>query len=895
MKIISCHIENFGKLSDASFTFREGCNVILQENGWGKSTLAAFLKVMFYGFSNDKKRDEFENERKKYRPWQGGVYGGQLMFESDGKEYMILRTFGKKESEDAFMVKDKTTNLEAKRFSQKIGEELFQIDSDSFMRTIYVSQNDCETFVTDSINAKIGNLAQNTDDINNFETVNTRLSSELNKLSPARKTGSLSGFKDEIVGLEQSVQRGSQIDRAVKDILDLKEHKHKRLNEVNVQKANLQMISEKISLEKDIQANKLKYGDLCEDFQRRKIDQEMAAKPFPGSLPQMDELSGFIDLCANTSILQNTMETNTLSEAEMSNLHSLANTFSQKLPSDQELSHMEDMVRDLSARKVEIARKQMTTEESGRFSAYQGKFANGIPDQAQLDTISQIWNQRTEKKNTLSLSRVTLNTLKSVDEATRIQNSSGKSNNAGLILLLTGVILLVLGIAAFTFSMAAGLAGVIAGIGLAVVGLVYMINKRPAVSVPTENSEIGRLEQEIADNQAFIGQTEAKVQDFCYQYDIEYDENNLQNALYSLKSDVRDYVTLSEKKKSSESGNTEREYTEKCNLVCSFIQTYLPEVIDIQEDAFNKYLNVIHMNVGKYTTLLTKYNHYLEAKTGIEQKKVALEKYLQTLSIPMESNFILQLQSIKENLQEYRKAEKEFLQAKKAKDTFETNYPDMEKLRQYEMTTDLPSLEEINEKMRSLSEQSEELMNNIRDYDRQLESLEVDSDRVASDERDLALKQEEYDNLSAKYKRINLVQQYLRTAKENFTAKYMSPVLGSFEKYYDMLSNAEKSQYHVDANFNFKLEQYGDEHELKLLSTGYRDLTGICIRMALIETMYQNETPFILFDDPFVNMDKEKISGGMELLKEIGEKYQVIYFTCHESRKLGEQSEISVD
>lgn len=888
MKIISCHIENFGKLSDASFTFQDGCNVILQENGWGKSTLAAFLKVMFYGFSNDKKRDESENERKKYKPWQGGVYGGQLTLEVDDKEYIILRTFGKKESEDTFMVKDKTTNLESKRFSQRIGEELFQIDSESFIRTIYVSQNDCETFVTDSINAKIGNLVENTDDINNFETVNTRLSSELNKMSPARKTGSLSGLKDEIVGLEQSIQKGSQIERAVKEILALKDKKHNELEEINIEKVQQQKVSEKISYEKDIQANKLKYADLYENYQRRKADQEMAAKFFPGSLPQMEELTGLIDLCSNASILQNTVETNTLSEAELGNLHSLANSYSQKLPSDQELSQMEDVVRDLSARKIEIARRQMTDEETARLSTYQDKFTNGIPDQTQLDGISQSWSLRTDKKNTLNLSRATLDTLKRVDEATRNQNGGGKSNNTGLVMLLAGVILLILGIAAFTFSLVAGFAGVIAGIGLAVVGIVFMSIKKPAVSAPVENPEIIRLEQEIAGNQTFIGQTEAKVQDFCYRYGIEYDENNLQNALYSLKSDVRDYVMLSEKKKSSESDILEMEFTEKCNQVYSFIQTYLPEVKELQEDVFSKYLNVIRMNAGKYTTLLTKYNHYLEAKKGFEQKKVTVQNYLQALSIPMESNFILQLQLIKDNLMEYRKAEKEFLQAKKAKEDFEANFPDLEKLKQYELSNNLPSLEEINEKLRRLSEQSEELMNIIRDYDRQLESLEADSDQVASDERDLALKQEEYDELSVKYKRINLVQQYLRTAKENFTAKYMSPVLGSFEKYYSMLSNADKSQYHVDANFNFKLNQYGDEHELKLLSTGYRDLTGICIRMALIETMYKNEAPFILFDDPFVNLDKEKISGGMKLLKEIGEKYQVIYFTCHDSRKMRE-------
>ena len=70
MKLISCHIENFGKLHDLTYEFSSKVNVINAENGYGKSTLAAFIKVMFYGFDNEKKRDVFENERKRYSPWQ---------------------------------------------------------------------------------------------------------------------------------------------------------------------------------------------------------------------------------------------------------------------------------------------------------------------------------------------------------------------------------------------------------------------------------------------------------------------------------------------------------------------------------------------------------------------------------------------------------------------------------------------------------------------------------------------------------------------------------------------------------------------------------------------------------------------------------------------------------
>ena len=42
MKLRSCHIDNFGKLSDLHLEFQDGVNLFHEPNAWGKSTLMIF-------------------------------------------------------------------------------------------------------------------------------------------------------------------------------------------------------------------------------------------------------------------------------------------------------------------------------------------------------------------------------------------------------------------------------------------------------------------------------------------------------------------------------------------------------------------------------------------------------------------------------------------------------------------------------------------------------------------------------------------------------------------------------------------------------------------------------------------------------------------------------------
>ena len=59
----------------------------------------------------------------------------------------------------------------------------------------------------------------------------------------------------------------------------------------------------------------------------------------------------------------------------------------------------------------------------------------------------------------------------------------------------------------------------------------------------------------------------------------------------------------------------------------------------------------------------------------------------------------------------------------------------------------------------------------------------------------------------------------------------------------------------------------------------------ICKRFALTDILFTGEKPFIILDDPFSDLDDDKVAAAVALIKRLAEEYQILYFVCHESRR----------
>ncbi len=204
MTIKKIEVENFGKFSGRLFTFKPGFNIIFGNNEDGKSTLMAFIKLMFYGSSSGKSPDISKNIRKKYTPWSGAAMSGAIEFEHNGEDFRLQKELGKTPSGDKITV----TNLQS---GEKVsvpdatdaGQYFFNMNFAEFERSVFVDNHGAFSSESsaDSLAIRISNLSVSGDESTSHTEVFSRITAAKEEL--VSKNGKRGRLVDEQSKLER--------------------------------------------------------------------------------------------------------------------------------------------------------------------------------------------------------------------------------------------------------------------------------------------------------------------------------------------------------------------------------------------------------------------------------------------------------------------------------------------------------------------------------------------------------------------------------------------------------------------------------------------------------------------------------------------------------------------
>lgn len=209
MKITKIKIDSFGALRDREFTLERGINLIEGSNEAGKTSLAMFIKFMFYGLSG-RASDAFPmSERKRFVNWDTGRAAGSLEFECDGAEYRIERVCGDTVREEKAVI-DLGTGTKVKCPGEP-GEMFLGVPESVFVNTVFVRQLGTNSIDNSEVRSAIENILSSADEkvsvkkvIDKFEKVRVQLRHKVGS------GGDIPRLEDEIGELELALDRAEK-------------------------------------------------------------------------------------------------------------------------------------------------------------------------------------------------------------------------------------------------------------------------------------------------------------------------------------------------------------------------------------------------------------------------------------------------------------------------------------------------------------------------------------------------------------------------------------------------------------------------------------------------------------------------------------------------------------
>lgn len=400
MKLIRCHIENFGVLSDFDFAFDDGLTIICQGNGFGKSTFAAFIKAMFYGFPRTGARNIVENERKRYDPWQGGKYGGYLEFKIQDTSYRVTRYFGKTAAKDTFSLLDLSSRRPSEVYSEKLGEELFRLDADSFARSTYVPQlSASDVEATTSIRTKLSNLVEDTNDLSNYDTAEKKLRYYRTKFRAYRGNGGIiNEVRDKHLTLEnqkdQAEQQKPRLQDIVEEIEQLNREKTAKTEDVSVLREKIRRASH----QKARQVTQRHLGELRTDISKNQQYLHEMDKNYPAGYPTPEEIKTQRE---NLSVIQ--QERQRLQALKFNNADREIVDREQQWFADNDkvvsdIDHCDQDCKELGEVSAKVT-AQMLPEELERLKILSERFKSSLPTEEELQKYMDIADELSDAQH----------------------------------------------------------------------------------------------------------------------------------------------------------------------------------------------------------------------------------------------------------------------------------------------------------------------------------------------------------------------------------------------------------------------------------------------------------------------------------------------------------------
>ena len=869
MKLISCHIENFGGLSGCDLEFAPDLTVIREENGFGKTTLAEFIRAMFYGFP---RKTRTLSKRQKYRPWNGQKCGGHLTFEHEGRTYRIERTFGATPRSDSFNLIDLQTGQKSSDFSEEIGLELFGLDADSFERSTYLPQNrETGPLTTDSIRAKLGGLVEDENDVGSFEKAMKRLREKRSTYIPytaSATRGSVAEAGRQITAVQQALDRaersGEALTQTGAEIRRLEEERKKAEVEIEQVRADLTAANEAAArLVHRQQADRLEA-----EYTRTAGELEQLRQQYPKGLPDQRELENIADAVEQLARLNAASPVTAADENAQRYVEENQERFASGVPMEGEIAEMRQVCDDYRGICAQLEACTLSREDEAELAKARAFFAPGVPDPEELESAAAAMEEAEglRRENLRLAAKTTVTEPKyKVPSPLTVPLLTG----LGVAALIAGVVLLIRSVT--------GPGGIALGVGLLALLAAGYVSLRAAMTrqVPGMDPQLQGL---IRENEARAAALEEKTRQFTGRYFDGPPAEGLRllreqaARLHSLglreENAVRRHAALTEEKNA-------------CNQILrDFFSRYFPAGysgsgydllarLQRESDAWVRALCQLEDRDERVA------RHYRQTESAKQVLAACRSNYD---LLPRNREQVLRLRDDARRLAELEKAMTDLAQQARE---YRAAHADVLGAEEPAQGAD-PALLRTRERQLLTTQNriGEELLRLRQQRDRLREEADL-----APELRDrLARWQEQKAEDQQRAAVLDDTMAFLSQARDELSMAYMGPIRESFTGLMNRMAGESREKILVTPELEVKLERNGESRELAYFSAGQTDLVMLCMRLSLVDALFREAKPFVILDDPFINLDDRRTAEALKLIRELSKDRQIIYLTCNSSR-----------
>lgn len=890
MIILEVRIYAFGGLKNKTITFNEGINIIYGENEKGKSTIENFIKIMLYGIS--KRRGKEERERYVHNI---GIAKGELIVLYDGRKLLIKRSFGKTKKEDTSVIIDYDTGERINNIDvDSPGRTFFNINRSTFEKTLFIGQlgvsfiKDKEEEIMDKITSMFGVEESEVPAIKAIEKIES-LKKNLHTVRGIGKIDQLIKQKDKLLEQKFEAIKISQKNIEWENELLLKKKKRKDLNDEISKLEIYKKYIKKINIQKEYK----EINDyLMKSQNLRQKEEEMDSELIKGKevidLNFINKLKEYNNnyLFVNNKYKDVINEINGLNE-RFETLNNKSKHYNYLDDFDKGIKNkLISLKYEIKSFKDEILRNEQIIKNIKNDEQLLNNLKKQINNFGEINTycdeLEKCLNDYEDKLRTLSY-------LMENDNSNYNEHYYNDKQKKLIIKTIINSLFFLVGVTMCII----GLPYIYVGIAFIILSLIFLFFSIKDIKVTNKN--INEL-RKINNMQGEVTSIENKLDEYCVMIKV----NDYKELLLALRKykEFKEHektikIKIDEKRKIinySKYDNIKLKYKKDNDILkslknvskCNEIDEILKE-IDEYED--------IKLQIQ---SLAKERNSKINELKNIECKlKDIKEKLINNLNIMGVSEYnILDINKVIAQYEEkIRKREEIHGSLISIEETYkylikDKNIDDIKNELQNIIKSDntcfYKSEDEIEVEEKKKSRELIECEKSIKDLENNINTRLIGKKSLIEIKEQLYTIEEEIKTGEKEYRALSIALEYILKAEEEIRRNIGPKINKLVSQYFKELTDEKYNEVIINDRYEMMVRFKDTLLEQKYLSSGALDQLYLCLRIAFIILVFNKQKYITLLDDAFVQYDDIRRERALLFLINIL-KGQFLIFTCQKN------------